>query len=84
MHGGYFHVLKFTFKSVVREVVPVHVMNAYRGIRGNLHIFLISALDGDGRSAHASSALAPRVKTSCTHSAGGWMGLRAHLDVSET
>jgi len=36
-----------------------------------------------GGQLHAASALPPRINTSCSRSAGDWLGLRARLEVWE-
>jgi hypothetical protein len=45
-----------------------------------IHIFLISALDGGEWSASHPAPFTPRETASGTHWIGGWMDLRAGLD----
>jgi hypothetical protein len=45
-----------------------------------MHVFLISALVGDGGQLHAPAALPPGKETPVTHWLGGWVGTRADMD----
>jgi hypothetical protein len=57
-----------------------HAMKAYLGVEVYLHAFLISALDGNNRSASRTGRFIPRERAPVTHWIGGWVGPRAGLD----
>jgi hypothetical protein len=48
---------------------------------GKLHSFLISEVDGDGWSLARSGSFIPKERITGIHWTGGWVGIRAAMDV---
>jgi hypothetical protein len=58
-------------------------MKAYRGVDVQTHVFVTSALVGDGWSASRPGRFIPGEGAPGTHCIGGWVGPRAGLDHME-
>jgi hypothetical protein len=53
----------------------------YEGVHVELHVFLITALDGGEQSASCARCFTPTENAPGTHWIGDWVGSRASLDM---
>lgn len=78
-----FHACNPNHNSLVgkkRKVVPLHAINANRGMEAYIHAFLTSAPMNMSRQLHVPAALTLRKDTPVPLRMAGWVGPRVGLD----